>query len=78
MMDYATGYMCARCRKRVDQLKDCLGESGLYSPNRPFTLCEQCFLDEDLEIDQAGTNDIPERLDEYRANLRAGPIGGRR
>jgi hypothetical protein len=78
MMDYATGYMCARCRKRVDQIKDCLGESGLYSPNRAFTLCEQCFLDEELEVDRAGTNVIPERLEEYRANLRAGPLGGRR
>lgn len=78
MIYYATGTMCARCRKSVDQLKDCLGESGLYSPNRAFTLCEQCFMDEDLEIDRAGTNDIPERLDEYRANLRAGPLGMRR
>lgn len=78
MMDYATGYMCARCRKRVDQIKDCLGESGLYSPNRAFTLCEQCFLDEELEVDRAGTNVIPERLEKYRANLRAGPLGGRR
>lgn len=75
-MDYATGHMCARCRKRVDQLKDCLGESGLYSPNRAFTLCEQCFLDEDAEIERAGTNDIPERLQEYKANLRRGPLGG--
>lgn len=78
MMDYATGYMCARCRKRVDQNRDCLGESGLYSPNRAFTLCEQCFLDEELEINGAGTNTIPERIEEYRANLRAGPLGGRR
>lgn len=77
-MYYATGKMCARCRRPVDQFKDCLGESGLYSPNRAFTLCEQCFLDEELEIDRAGTNDIPERLDEYRANLRAGPLGGGR
>ena len=77
-MDYATGYMCARCHKRVDQMRDCLGESGIYSPTgRAFTLCEQCFFDEDLEIDRAGTNDIPERLDEYRANLRAGPLGRR-
>lgn len=78
MMDYATGYMCARCRVRVDQVRDCLGESGLYSPNHAFTLCERCFLDEDLEIDRAGTNNIPERLEEYRANLRAGPLGGSR
>lgn len=77
-MYYATGYMCARCRKRVDQIKDCLGESGIYSPGRAFTLCEQCFLDEESEIDRVGTNDIPERLEEYRLNLRAGPLGGSR
>jgi len=77
-MDYANGTMCARCRKPVDQ-SECLGESGIYSPTgRAFTLCEQCFLDEDMEIDSAGTNDIPELLDEYRANLRAGPLRGRR
>ena len=76
-MYYAMGTMCARCRKPVDQ-SECLGESGIYSPGRAFTLCEQCFLDEDLEIDRTGTNNIPERLDEYRANLRAGPLGGRR
>lgn len=76
MMDYANGTMCARCRKPVKQT-ECLGESGIYSPNRAFTLCERCFLDEDLEIDRAGTNVIPERIDEYRANLRAGPLGRR-
>lgn len=73
-MYYAEGKMCARCRKPVDQLRDCLGESSLYSPSRAFTLCEQCFLDEDLEIDAAGTNDIPERIEEYKANLRRGPL----
>ena len=79
MMDYANGTMCSRCRRSVDQFRDCLGESGIYSPTgRAFTLCEQCWEDENLEIDRAGTNDIPERLDEYRANLRAGPLGGRR
>ncbi len=78
MIYYANGTMCARCRKPVDQFRDCLGESSIYSPTgRAFTLCEQCFLDEELEIDAAGTNDIPERLDEYRANLRAGPLKSR-
>lgn len=77
MMRYAEGKMCSRCRKPVDQMKDCLGESGIYSSTgRAFTLCEQCFFDEDLEIERTGTNNIPERLDEYRANLRAGPLDG--
>lgn len=74
MMDYANGTMCARCRIKVDPYKDCLGESGLYSPNRAFTLCDPCFLAEDAEIDAAGSNDIPERIEMYRANLRAGHL----
>lgn len=78
MMDYANGSFCARCRNAVDQFKDCLGESGIYSPGRAFTLCEKCFLDEEAEIDRAGSNVIPERIEEYRANLRAGPLRGYR
>lgn len=74
-MHYANGKMCARCRKRVDEYKDCLGESGIYSPNRAFTLCEPCFLAEDAEIDANGSNVMPARIEEYRLNLRLGPIG---
>lgn len=73
-MDYATGHMCARCRIKVDQIRDCLGESGIYSPNRAFTLCEPCFEEEDREIDAAGTNTLPERIEMYRANLKAGAL----
>lgn len=73
-MYYATGPMCARCRIKVDQLRDCLGESGIYSPNRAFTLCEPCFLEEEREMDAAGTNDLPERIEMYRFNLKAGPL----
>ena len=76
-MDYATGNMCARCRIRVDQLRDCLGESGIYSPNRAFTLCEPCSLEEEQEIDVQGGNDLPQRIEMYRANLRAGPLNFR-
>ena len=68
------GYMCARCRKPL-RWEDCQGESGLYSPNRTFTLCEPCFLQEDAEIDAKGMNDIPNRIEEYRQNMRLGPIG---
>lgn len=74
MMDYASGSMCARCRVRIDPLRDCLGESGIYSPGRAFTLCEPCFLEEDREISGDRGNDLPERLEMYRANLRAGPL----
>lgn len=75
-MDYATGNMCARCRIKVDQMRDCLGESGLYSPNRAFTLCELCFEEEDAEMSDRG-NDLPERIEMYRANLRSGPLNHR-
>lgn len=72
-MRYAMGTMCARCRIRVDQVLDCLGESAIYSPTRAFTLCEQCFLEEEKEIDDAGGNNLPSRIELYLANLRAGP-----
>lgn len=73
-MDYAMGKMCARCRIKVDPARDCLGESGLYSPNRAFTLCEPCFDEEDAEMNGDRGNDLPERIEMYRANLRAGPL----
>lgn len=76
-MHYAMGKMCARCRIRVDQVLDCLGESGIYSPQRAFTLCEPCFLEEEQEIDDAGGNNLPSRIEMYRANLRAGPLNFR-
>jgi hypothetical protein len=66
--------MCARCRIQLID-SDCQGESGIYSPNRTFTLCEPCFEDEDKEIEHG--NDLPHRLEEYRANLRAGPLNHR-
>jgi hypothetical protein len=73
-MYYATGTMCARCRIRVDQDRDCLGESGIYSPNRAFTLCEPCFIEEDVETAGERGNNLPERIEMYRANLKAGPL----
>lgn len=77
-MYYAMGNMCARCRIRVNPDRDCLGESGIYSPTgRAFTLCEPCFLEEDEECSGERGNDLPERLEMYRANLRAGPLNFR-
>ena len=76
-MDYANGKMCARCRVKVDPDRDCLGESGLYSPNRAFTLCEPCFEEEYTETNGDRGNNIPERIEMYRANLKAGPLNFR-
>ena len=67
--------MCARCRCNLYE-QDCTGESGLYSPNRAFTLCEPCFFDEDAEIEKEGTNDLPLRIEQYRENIRQGPVPG--
>ena len=69
--------MCARCRCNLYET-DCTGESGLYSPNRSFTLCEPCFFDEEAETDREGTNDIPLRVEEYRQHMRLGPVPGLR
>lgn len=63
--------ICAGCRVSL-RYEDCQGESGLYSPNRAFTLCEPCFLAEDKEIDDRGSNEWPERIEQYRQNLRLG------
>lgn len=69
--------MCARCRCNIER-GDSSGESGLYSPNRSFTLCEPCFFAEDEETEREGTNNLPDRLEEYRKNMRLGPIPGKR
>ena len=65
---------CARCRKLIRR-GDTTGESVLYSPNRSFTLCEPCFFEEEAETEQEGTNNLPARIEEYRQNLRLGPLG---
>lgn len=56
--------ICARCGKVLDD-GACTGESQLYSPNTAFTLCEPCWLKEDAEIEEYGTNDMPELLKTY-------------
>lgn len=60
--------ICANCRKRLRET-DFTGESALYSPKRSFTLCEECFLAEDDFITESGTNNHPERIALYEANL---------
>lgn len=64
-----TGERCARCGKPIKH-GEAIGESALYSPERAFTLCEPCFLDEDAEIEAAGTNNNPDMIERYKDNLR--------
>lgn len=54
--------VCPRCKKRVLDRSDC-GESGLFQSNH--LICNSCFEDEDNEIWETGTNDIPETLNSY-------------
>jgi hypothetical protein len=62
--------ICANCCLNLRFAK-CTGESGLYSPGRSFELCEPCWIEEDRLIDEQGNN-IPDRLERYRANDRRG------
>ena len=61
---------CARCCKSI-RPDETTGESGLYSPSRSFTLCEPCFFAEDAEIEEKGTNNMPDVIASYVENLRA-------
>lgn len=64
-MDY-----CPRCSNLIRQ-GETRGESSIYGSHAIPDLCEQCFLDEDEEIEAAGTNDLPETLAWYRRNIAA-------
>jgi hypothetical protein len=61
-MTYNGMEICPRCHKRTLNRADC-GESGLYGSQH--IICEPCFHDEDKEIDEKGTNDLPETLRRY-------------
>jgi hypothetical protein len=61
--------ICVRCLHRLGET-EAEGESGIYSPDRPFLLCEPCFFAEDEEIEREGTNNLPERIKQYRENER--------
>ena len=60
--------ICANCTK---ELKPDVptGESSLYSPKEEFILCEECFLAEEMRIEVSGTNNHPDLVETYRANL---------
>lgn len=61
---------CPRCSWIIFR-GETRGESGIYGSSDIPDLCEPCFFDEEDEIEAAGTNDLPETLARYRANMRA-------
>lgn len=62
---------CACCR---EPLGHCTGESSIYSPI-PYELCEECFLEEDEAITERGSNNWPERLEQYERHQPGGRDG---
>ena len=61
---------CPRCSSRI-VAGAATGESGIYMSHDVPDLCEQCFFDEENEIEMAGTNDLPDTLAWYRRNMAA-------
>jgi hypothetical protein len=59
--------VCASCGRLLTNCAD--GVSSVYSPDQQFMLCEPCWLEEDAEIEARGTNDLPERIHQYRQTL---------
>jgi hypothetical protein len=60
--------ICANCTKELKP-EVVTGESSLYSPGEEFILCEECFLTEEMHIEVSGTNNHPDLVETYRANL---------
>jgi hypothetical protein len=61
---------CPRCSNLIHR-GEATDESAIYGSHNIPDLCEPCFLDEEVEIESAGTNDLPETLEWYRRNLKA-------
>lgn len=53
---------CPRCKKQILDRTDC-GESSLYGSFHE--ICVPCFHDEDAQIEEAGTNNLPDVLMTY-------------
>lgn len=64
-MPYYLG-KCAGCGCPIYQHMT-TGQSGLYSPQRHYTLCEPCFFAEDTEIETRGNN-LPDLIAIYNEN----------
>lgn len=62
---------CASCGVLIGR---CSGTSSLYNPGRgvDIILCEPCWLNEDDMIEETGTNDHPDVVKRYLANIAGG------
>jgi hypothetical protein len=67
--DFVSDDWCAGCGSYIRHARE-TGVSGLYFPGtKCILLCEPCFLAEDDAIEDAGTNNLPERLSRYLRTL---------
>ncbi|ABF71343.1 p095 [Rhizobium phage 16-3] len=55
-------FTCARCKVHFRDVRSS-GSSSLYGSDH--TLCEPCFFAEDAQIDEEGTNNLPDTLASY-------------
>ena len=62
---------CPRCTLWIADGKT-TGESGIYGSHDVLDLCEPCFFAEEDEIEERGTNDLPDTLSAYRRNMNGG------
>lgn len=53
---------CPRCKSMTLNVRDC-GESSLYGADH--LICMPCFRNEEQQIIDAGTNDLPLTLETY-------------
>ena len=60
-------HYCPRCCQPIYEGQT-TGISGIYKSHGVRDLCEPCFLDEDRQIEDTGTNNLPETLLTYREN----------
>lgn len=61
---------CPRCCAYIPE-RATVGESAIYQSHDVSDLCEPCFFDEDREIEDRGTNNLPDTLERYRQNMRS-------
>lgn len=59
---------CPRCMSLIPRGSG-RGSSSIYQSHDIPDLCEPCFFDEEAEIDERGTNNLPDTLGRYRQNM---------